>query len=150
MARISLRQMKWLFVAMALACAACGGSTEKHAEYATSNVATAGAAYPSPPPQSMNGASSGETLHLESMAPADEAPAKDESYSFSDDALAAGQMSPNDSMMRTAPPPPQAPPKPVTSPTDKKIANVDIDRASDVTTPTTKPGKPGTSTAANE
>ena len=81
--------------------------------------------------------------------------AEGEPAQFQDDALAAGGFVPNDATSRPAPapqppPPPPAPPKPATSSTDKKIANVDIERASDVTTPTSKTGKPATSTAASE
>jgi hypothetical protein len=47
------------------------------------------------------------------------------------------------------PPPPPAPPKPSVSQTDKKIANVELERASDVAS-TTKVNRPPTSTAANE
>jgi hypothetical protein len=146
MARTSLRYVKWLLVAAVLACVACGGGSEKQADYPTSNVATGGAAYPSPPPQAMNASPAAEPMSVQSTA--DEAPgAKAEAYSFSDDAVAAGGFGPNDATIRkpmqppAPPPPPQAPPKPATSSTDKKIANVDIERTSG--TPT------GTSTAAN-
>jgi hypothetical protein len=81
-------------------------------------------------------------------------------YAFSDDSVieAASKKgevaSANDAPIRRGPPPPPppppAPPKPATSPTDKKIANVDIERASDVQTPATKTGKPATSTAADQ
>jgi hypothetical protein len=145
--------VKWLVVAVTLACVACGGSPEKQADYPSSNVATGGASYPSPPPQAMS-ASPGAQVQAESLQ-TQSSPASAESYSFSDDAMSADQVTPNDTTIRAAaapqpPPPPPAPPKPVTSATDKKIANVEIDRASDVRTPATKTGTPTTSTAADQ
>lgn len=66
---------------------------------------------------------------------------KSASYEFSAD---ADEASPNDAAIRSAappPPPPPAPPKPATSSTDKKIANVEIERASN-TTPAGASGNP--------
>lgn len=155
MGRTSLRYVKWLFIAASLACAACGGSTEKPADYATSAVANP-ASYPSPPPAAqheVSGVSAGElkeeTYALQSVSPtADSEPAE-----FSDDAM-AGDQAPNDATSRPItrpqpPPPPPAPAKPTVSQTDKKIANVELQRASDVAS-TTKVNRPPTSTAANE
>jgi hypothetical protein len=154
MAHSSLRYVKWLFVVAALACAACGGA-EKPADYATSNVAST-PSYPSPSPQ-------GEALHevagttvraenysVQSVSAAPES----EPAEFSDDAISADQATPNDATSRPAappqpPPPPPAPPKPVVSQTDKKIANVELERASDVSS-TTKVNRPPTSTAADQ
>src|ERR1700689_869526 len=85
MGRDSLRYVKWLVVAVTLACVACGGSPEKQADYPSSNVATGGASYPSPPPQAMS-ASPGAQVQAESMH-TQSSPASAESYSFSDDAM---------------------------------------------------------------
>ncbi|MEO8874132.1 MAG: hypothetical protein ABI461_00980, partial [Polyangiaceae bacterium] len=80
--------------------------------------------------------------------------ASNETYSFDDDTIASGEMAPQDAQLRVSgppqpPPPPAAPPKPQISPTDKKIANVEIERASS-TTPANATGTPAShSTAAS-
>lgn len=155
MAHSSLRYVKWLLAVAALSCAACGGA-EKHADYASGGAAPG---YPSPAPQGYE--AQGVVAAEAAPPPMDMPSPKSESVksmSFSNDEL-AGEMVQADSSSASRgapmqppapPPPPPAPPKPTISQTDKKIANVDIERASDVQTPATKTGKPATSTAANE
>jgi hypothetical protein len=155
MGRTSLRCVKWLFIAASLACAACGGGSEKPANYAGSDMASAPTPPSYPSPASAPPPASGSSMHeiaavqLESAAGAESEPTE-----FSDDALQAGSFGPNDATSRPVvppqpPPPPPAPPKPSVSQTDKKIANVELERASDVAS-TTKVNRPPTSTAANE
>jgi hypothetical protein len=136
-----LRYVKCVLVAAFLACAACGGSAEK----------SGAAAYPESP-QAQSGGYAGQGKSTTSMAPAADAPmsapvsVSEESANFSDNALAAGGFGPNDASIRAStppqpPPPPPAPAKPATSATDKKIANVEIEKASN-TTPGNAPGNP--------
>lgn len=123
MARRSFRHLKWVSIAAFLACGACGGSAEKQAEYAPT-PASAPASYPTG-----SGAAGGVQAESAPVPPT----AMSRDYDFQDDALEARSTSSNDSSTRSAPPqpppPPPAPAKPPVSATDKKIANVDIDRA---------------------
>jgi hypothetical protein len=148
MANVSARTMKWLLVIAALTCAACGGA-EKQADYATTNVASP-PSYPSPSPQTV-GTSPGAFHEIAAAQVESASSAESEPYEFSDESVQAATTSTTD--VRPAapqpPPPPPAPPKPETSPTDKKIANVELEHASDVSS-TTKVNRPATSTAADQ
>ncbi len=149
MANVSRRTMKWLSIVAALACGACGGS-EKQADYATTNFASP-PSYPSPSPQTV-GTSPGAFHEIAAARVESASSAESEPYEFSDDPLAAGALVPQSATSRVAStPPPPAPPKPATSPTDKKIANVELEHASDVASTTkVKPAPATTSTAADQ
>lgn len=158
MAHLSLRYMKWLLVAAALACAACGGS-EKQADYPTGGAASP-PSYPSPSQGQMAaGQVAGAQVRAEQYSTESvTATAESEPFEFSDDPVSAGGFGPNDATIRARPaaapappPPPSAPPKPVTSQTDKKIENVELEHASDVAATTkVKPAPATTSTAADQ
>jgi hypothetical protein len=145
--------MKWLSIVAALACGACA-SSEKQAEYANSTV-TSPPSYPSPQTASLQ-SSPGSAVRAEQYSvQAVSAGPDSEPAEFSDESL-QGQMVSTNAATRPAappqpPPPPPAPPKPATSPTDKKIANVELEHASDVASTTkVKPAPATTSTAADQ
>ena len=124
MARRAFRFLNWVSIAAFLACGACGGSAPKEAEYA-----------PTPASAPYSGGAAGGSVKAESApAPVTASADSGRAYEFQDEVLTADSTGPNDSSGRAytapqPPPPPPAPAKPPVSQTDKKIANVDIDRA---------------------